>query len=163
MSILSDFMYCGTQNRMQHAQSCIRFYIPRYVKLYATCAKSYQILRTMVRKIKCNMRKIISDFTYCGTLFIRTVPCSIKSDKILALQKRTRFCLFLKSYQILRTTVRCSSKHVPYHKATSEKKNNSNFLIFMSDNCFLHWCWQLRSLRYNFMNCSRLFCHCLLF
>ena len=130
---------------MQHAQSCIRFYVPQYVKSYATCAKSYRILRTVI------------------TLFIKTLPYSIKSDKILTLQKRTRFCLFLKSYQILCTAVCCSSKHVPYHKATSKKKNNSYFLIFMSDNCFLCWCWQLQGLHYNFMNCSHLFCRCLLF
>ena len=148
---VSDFVYSS------------RFYIPRYVKLYATCAKSYQILCTLVRNIVCNMRKVVSDFTYRGTLFIKTLPSGIKSDKILTLQKCTKFYLFLKSYQILRTVVRCSSKHVPYHKATSEKKNNSNFLIFMSDNCFLHWCWWLRGLRHNFMNCSHLFCCCLLF
>ena len=142
----------------------IRFYISQYVKSYATCAKSYQILRTVVRKIACNMCKVVSDFTYRGTLFIKTLPYSIKSDKILTLQKHTRFCLFLKSYQILCTAVRCSLKHVPYCKATSEKKNNSYFLIFMSDNCFLHWCWWLWGLHYNFMNCSRfLFCCCLLF
>ena len=135
----------------------IRFYVPRYIKSYATCAKSYQILHNA---IICNMRKIILDFTYRGTLFIKTLPYSIKSDKILALQKCTRFCLF---YQILRTAVCCSSKHVPYCKATSEKKKNSNFLIFMSDNCFFHWCWWLRGLHYNFMNCSHLFCLCLLF
>ena len=135
----------------------------QYVNSYATCTKWYQILRTAVCKIVCNMRKVVSDFTYCGTLFIKTLPYSIKSDKILTLRKRTRFCLFLGSYQILRTAVCCSSKHVPYHKATSEKKIKSNFLIFMSDNCFLRWCWQLQGLSYNFMNCSRLFCHCLLF
>ena len=145
---------------MRHAQSCIRFYIPWYVKLYATCAKSYQILRTTVCKIICNMRKVVLDFTYCGMLFIKTLPYSIKSDKILALQKHTRFCLF---YQILRTSVHCSSKHVPYRKATSEKKNKSNFFIFVSDNCFLCWCWWLWGLCYNFMNCSHLFCCCLLF
>ena len=98
------------------------------------------------------MCKVVSDFTYCGALFIKTLPYSVKSDKIFVLQKRTRFCLFSKSYRILRTAARCSSKHVPYRKATSEKKNKSNFLIFMSDNCFLHWCWQLLGLRYNFMN-----------
>ena len=58
--------------------------------------KSYQILRTAVR---------------CSS---KCESCSVKSDKILALQKCIRFCLFLKSYQILRTAVRCSSKCESY-------------------------------------------------
>ena len=58
--------------------------------------KLYQILCTMV----------------CCSL--KCESYSVKSNKILALQKRIRFCLFLKSYQILRTVVHCSLKCESY-------------------------------------------------